>query len=186
MTKRLIELMSGRIGVESDTGAGSVFWIELLRADDPNLVNSTSKSAPLKIDDVAPDATVRTILYVEDSPANLKVIEQFIARRANTQFLSATNAILGIELARRHQPAVILMDIGLPGISGISALKVLREDPLTQHIPVVAVSADAMPNDIERGIAAGFFRYLTKPIKLDEFRETMDVALSFSRATSHN
>jgi CheY-like chemotaxis protein len=178
--------MSGRIGVESDAGSGSVFWIELLRADDPNLVTSTNKSVRLKDDDVAPDATVHTVLYVEDNPANLKVIEQFIARRANTQLLSATNAIVGIELARRHLPAIILMDIGLPGISGISALKVLREDPLTQHIPVVAVSADAMPHDIERGIAAGFFRYLTKPIKLDEFRETIDVALNFSKAANNN
>jgi CheY-like chemotaxis protein len=83
----------------------------------------------------------------------------------------------GITLARIHLPKVILMDINLPGISGLQALKILREDPATQHIPVVAISANAMPRDIEKGLQAGFLRYLTKPIKVNEFMEVLDMAL---------
>ena len=96
------------------------------------------------------------------------------------RLLSAKDGNLGIDLARANQPDVILMDINLPGISGIEALKILREDPATAHIPVVALSANAMPRDIEKGLQAGFFRYLTKPIKVDEFMDTLGVALEFA------
>ena len=84
------------------------------------------------------------------------------------------------QLARANHPKVILMDIKLPGISGIEALKILREDPATAHTPVVAVSANAMPRDIEKGLKAGFFRYLTKPIKVNEFMDTLEAALKFA------
>jgi CheY-like chemotaxis protein len=97
------------------------------------------------------------------------------------RLLSARDGDLGIQLARANQPEVILMDINLPGISGIEALKILREDPATAHIPVVALSANAMPRDIEKGLEAGFFRYLTKPIKVNEFMHTLDAALEFAR-----
>ena len=126
-------------------------------------------------------APLRTLLYVEDNPANLKLVEQLIARRPDMRLLTAVNGTLGIELARAAQPDVILMDINLPGISGIEALKILREDPATAHIPIVALSANAMPRDIEKGLEAGFFRYLTKPIKVNEFMETLDVALEFTQ-----
>jgi len=96
------------------------------------------------------------------------------------RLLSARDGNVGIELARTHQPEVILMDINLPGISGIEALKILREDPATAHIPVVALSANAMPRDVDKGLQAGFFRYLTKPIKVAEFMETLEVALEFA------
>jgi len=91
--------------------------------------------------------------------------------------LSARDGNLGIALARAHLPDVILMDINLPGISGYQVLKILREDPVTAHIPVLAISANAMPRDIEKGLEAGFFRYLTKPIKVNEFMEALDRAL---------
>ena len=125
-------------------------------------------------------APLRTLLYVEDNPANLKLVEQLIARRPDMRLLTARDGNLGIELARATQPEVILMDINLPGISGIEALKILREDPATAHIPIVALSANAMPRDIEKGLEAGFFRYLTKPIKVKEFMDTLDVALEFA------
>jgi CheY-like chemotaxis protein len=86
----------------------------------------------------------------------------------------------GIELARAVQPTVILMDINLPGISGIQALKILHEDPVTRHIPILAISANAMPRDIKKGLDAGFFRYLTKPIKIKEFMDALNVALEFA------
>jgi CheY-like chemotaxis protein len=100
------------------------------------------------------------------------------------RLLGAENGTLGIALARIHQPEVILMDINLPGISGIQALKILREDPVTAHIPVLAISANAMPLDIRKGLEAGFFRYLTKPIRVNEFMNAVDMALEFAETGS--
>jgi CheY-like chemotaxis protein len=107
----------------------------------------------------------------------MQLVEQIIARRPDMRLLSAVNAILGIEMARTHQPEVILMDINLPGMSGIQALKILREDPVTANIPVLAISANAMPHDIRKGLEAGFFRYLTKPIRVVELMDALDKAL---------
>jgi CheY-like chemotaxis protein len=177
-------LMGGVIGVKSDIGVGSVFWVELLLAAEPQLTVGTTDAAALQPARLKNDVALRTLLYVEDNPANLKLVAQLIARRPNLCLLSAADAAHGIELARDRQPAVILMDINLPGISGIGALKILREDPLTQHIPVVAISANAIPHDIRKGLEAGFFRYLTKPIKVIEFMDAVDVALDVSRAAS--
>jgi uncharacterized membrane protein len=125
-------------------------------------------------------ARQRCLLYVEDNPANLRLVERLVARRPDLRLLTAVNGDLGIEYARASQPDVILMDINLPGISGIEALKILREDAATAHIPVVAISANALLGDIEKGLEAGFFRYLTKPIKVTEFMDTLDVALEFA------
>jgi len=184
MTKRLVELMGGVIGVTSAIGVGSEFWVELIRAAEPQLPVDTIEAAALKPAQSQKVAALRTLLYVEDNPANLKLVERLIARRPNMRLLSAGDATLGIELARGHQPEVILMDINLPGVSGIAALAILRDDPLTRHIPVVAISANAMPHDIRKGLEAGFFRYLTKPIKVAEFMDAVDLALEFSRTTT--
>jgi CheY-like chemotaxis protein len=123
---------------------------------------------------------VRTLLYVEDNPANLMLVEDLIARRPDIRLLSARDGLSGVAIARESVPDVILMDINLPGISGIEALRILSEDPATAHIPMVALSANAMPRDIEKGLDAGFFRYLTKPIKVNEFMDTLDVAFKFA------
>jgi CheY-like chemotaxis protein len=120
------------------------------------------------------------LLYVEDNPANLQLVERLIGRRNDLRLLSAVDGIRGVELARAALPDVILMDINLPGISGIEALKILREDKTTAHIPIVALSANAMPRDIKRGLDAGFFRYLTKPIKVSEFTDALNQALVFA------
>jgi CheY-like chemotaxis protein len=122
---------------------------------------------------------LHTLLYVEDNPANLKLVEQLIARRTDMRLLSASDGDMGIQLARAKQPDVILMDINLPGISGIDALRILRNNNLTAHIPVVALSANAMPRDVEKGLQMGFFRYLTKPIKINELMETLELAIDF-------
>jgi CheY-like chemotaxis protein len=100
------------------------------------------------------------------------------------RMLSAGDGIRGITLARIHQPDVILMDINLPGISGIQALKILREDPVTAHIPVLALSANAMPRDVEKGLEAGFFRYLTKPIRVAEFMQALDQGLQLAASAA--
>jgi CheY-like chemotaxis protein len=117
---------------------------------------------------------------VEDNPANLKLVEQLIARRPDLRLLTAVTGNLGIEIARDNQPDVILMDINLPDISGIEAMKILHEDPAIAHIPIVALSANAMPRDIEKGLGAGFFRYLTKPIKVNEFMDTLNATLDYA------
>ena len=165
----------------STIGSGSVFWFELNSADAPQLAVDPAVPTGNCPASVQAGVPLRTLLYVEDNPANLKLVEQLIARRPDMRLLVATDGDLGVRLARANQPEVILMDINLPGISGIEALKILREDPATAHIPVVALSANAMPRDIEKGLQAGFFRYLTKPIKVNEFMHTLDVALEFAR-----
>ena len=182
--KRLIELMGGVIGVESTVGTGSVFWIELNLTPNrqPDAVAAEPAAVPTRR--LQADAQLHTVLYVEDNPANLMLVEDLIARRPDISLLTARDGNRGIEIARASRPDVILMDINLPGISGIRALRILAEDPATAHIPVIALSANAMPRDIDKGLEAGFFRYLTKPIKVNEFMETLDVALKFAKTES--
>ena len=177
VAKRLVELMGGVTGVESTVGVGSVFWFELISVAEPRLAIRECDALTLAEPPVPQGARLQTLLYVEDNPANMKLVEQLIKRRPDLRLLTAVNGTLGIEIARATQPTVILMDINLPGISGIEALKVLREDPATAHIPVVALSANAMPRDIEMGLKIGFFRYLTKPIKIKEFMDSLNAAL---------
>lgn len=184
-TKRLVELMGGVIGAESTVGKGSVFWIEMnLTAEREPAAAAAESSAVVGQEKIQTDAQLCTLLYVEDNPANLMLVEDLIARRPDIRLLSARDGNRGIEIARASRPDVILMDINLPGISGIKALRILAEDPATAHIPVVALSANAMPHDIEKGLEAGFFRYLTKPIKVNEFMDTLDVALKFATTES--
>jgi len=180
VTRRLVELMGGTIGVDSTVGQGSVFWFELPATGAPVLLNDAAATP-----DGNPDAarlalagTPRsTLLYVEDNPANLALIERLVARRGDLQMVTAIDGPMGIALAQSHLPDLVLMDINLPGLSGFEALKALQDDPTTAHIPVLALSANAMPRDVEKGLAAGFFRYLTKPIKVDEFMGALDLAL---------
>jgi len=179
VAKQLVELMGGAISVTSSVGVGSVFRIELNSAAKPELAleKLNPAVAALRAQHSGPR---RTVLYVEDNPANLELVEQLIAARPNLRLLSAGDGSLAVELARAHLPELIMMDINLPGISGIEALGILRKDPATAHIPVIALSANAMPRDIEKAIEAGFLRYLTKPIRVTEFMDALDAALAVS------
>ncbi len=177
VTKQLVELMGGFLGVDSTVGEGSAFWFELRSTPTPELKPVSPELAMTKTAIRPIDAPQKTLLYIEDNPANMKLVERLIDRRTDIKLLTAVNGSLGIALARASLPDVILMDINLPGISGIEALKVLREDAATAHIPVVAISANAMARDIEVGKQLGFFRYLTKPIVVEEFMATLDLAL---------
>ncbi|MCR4304763.1 MAG: response regulator [Gallionella sp.] len=191
VTKQLVELMGGKIGVKSIVGAGSEFRFELNRDFAPQLAAGESKSEeitppPPKIHD---GMQQHTLLYFEDNPANLLLVQELIEEnRPDMCLLIADNGKLGIELARTYLPDVILMDINLPDINGIEAMEILLKDPLTAHIPVVALSANAMPDNVLKGMEAGFFRYICKPFVLNEFMSVIDEALEFrkSRLASTN
>jgi CheY-like chemotaxis protein len=177
--QRLVASMGGEMGVSSTVGVGSVFWFEL------NLVTGDSAATLpvelVKLPESAPaghQPVARSVLYVEDNPANMALIEQLLAERAGFNLLGAQDAMRGIAMARSFQPEVIVMDINLPGISGFEALKILQSDPATAHIPVMALSANAMAHDIEKGLAAGFYAYLTKPIRVNEFLAALDDGLA--------
>jgi signal transduction histidine kinase/CheY-like chemotaxis protein len=183
VTKRLVELMGGRIEVTSTVGVGSLFTLELRAADEPVArAGGDSELAPQPLEHAQPGGPL--LLYVEDNPANLQLVEEIVRLRGDLRQMSAPDAQLGIELARSHEPQVILMDINLPGLSGKDALSVLRADPVTAHIPVVALTANAMAGDIARGMAAGFFRYVTKPIEVNKLNAAIDDALEKVRQRS--
>jgi PAS domain S-box-containing protein len=181
VSKRLVECMGGVIGVESTVGTGSVFWVELNLITEPQADALLPESAEAALAVAHNDKPLQTLLYVEDNPANMMLVEDIIARRPDIRLLGARNGKSGIEIARSSLPDVILMDINLPGISGIDAMKILAVGHATAHIPVIALSANAMPRDIERGLEAGFFHYLTKPINVDEFMQTLDMAMKFAQ-----
>jgi CheY-like chemotaxis protein len=178
VAKRLVELMGGVIGVDSTVGVGSVFWFELSCAEEPLVATEGTAPRPTEAHHPTVGSGNHTLLYVEDNPANLKLVEQIIARHPHLRLLSAATGHAGLKLARTAHPDVILMDINLPGINGFEALALLRADPATAAIPVIALSANAMLQDIERGRQAGFFRYLTKPIKVLQLMEALDLALA--------
>jgi signal transduction histidine kinase/CheY-like chemotaxis protein len=183
VTKRLVELMGGTIGVNSTPGVGSVFWIELNAADaDVPRVADIAMRAPTESADDPRSRSNATVLCVDDNPASLRLVEEILRSRTQIRLLSAPDGRLGVELARAHLPQAILMDNNMPFLTGREAQAILSRDPLTANIPVIALTANAMPDAITQGLAAGFFRYLTKPIDVGELLEAVDSALEFSRA----
>lgn len=179
--KRLIGLMRGTIGVESTVGEGSVFWVEMDLTDERQHVIESDDPVTTDPMDLRQKQRLRTVLYVEDNPANLMLVQDLIARRPDIRLLSAIDGEQGVEIARATLPDMILMDINLPGISGIQAMRILREDVATSHIPVVALSGNAIPRDIKKSLEAGFFRYLTKPINVNDFMKTLDTTLDLAK-----
>jgi PAS domain S-box-containing protein len=175
VSKQLVELMGGAMGVESIVAEGSLFWYELKLTDPPQ---AAVLQAPSPRSRAPVGAHPSLVLYVEDNPANLLLVETFIERWPEFRFLGARDGISGVALARASHPDVILMDIDLPDISGIDALHILASSPETAKIPVIALTAKAMQQDIEAGKRAGFFRYLTKPVNLVELMNALDSALN--------
>ena len=183
VTKRLVELMGGTIGVNSTPGVGSAFWIELNAADAaaPRVADIAMRAPTDSADDPRSRSNA-TVLCVDDNPASLRLVEEILRSRTQIRLLSAPDGRLGVELARAHLPQAILMDNNMPFLTGREAQAILSRDPLTANIPVNALTAKAMPDAITQGLAAGFFRYLTKPIDVGELLEAVDSALEFSRA----
>ena len=192
ITKNIIEMMAGEIGFDSRVGEGSNFWVEL-----PRVKPVTSQSKVQVSDDgLKPDMQQSltavmakdkySLLYIEDNPANLRLVAQILALRPKIRLLSAHEATLGLELARQHRPELILMDINLPGLSGVDALKLLRRDEATSKIPVIAVSANAMLKDIEQGFKEGFDDYITKPIDVDKLLQAIDGFVSVASTKTEN
>lgn len=177
IAKRLIELMGGSIGVRSAVNEGSYFWVDLpLIEKEPG---DYTEEAPLTVCEYPELAErKRTILYIEDNPANLLLVAKIFSRYPTVTFLSAPYGMRGVELAQKQRIDIILLDISLPDIDGYEVLKRLRELETTRDIPVVAVSSNAMPEDIERGKAAGFTAFLTKPINVHNFIETVHAVLA--------
>jgi PAS domain S-box-containing protein len=178
ISKRLMEAMHGRIGVDSQEGVGSTFWIEIpVAASDLSVVNNSTEQLQQHM---VPQSGEHTVLYVEDNPANLKLMINLLAKWPTVRLLTAHTGALGIEMARIYRPDLILLDINLPELDGYGVLRELRNAPETRDVPVVALTANAMPKDIERGKAAGFLEYLTKPLDVANFYTLLGRLLSSS------
>jgi PAS domain S-box-containing protein len=176
ISRHLARMMGGEIGVSSEIGVGSTFWIELPVPDVCMTNCPSSAKAPLEFTLGEPKDSARagTVLYVEDNPVNLKLMEIALSRRKEIRLITAISAEDGLEMVERERPDLILLDINLPGMDGYEALRALRERPFLSRIPVVAVTANAMKGDRERGLAAGFVDYVTKPFKVDELYALLD------------
>jgi len=175
ITQHIVELMGGTVDIESKVGVGSTFWIELPLGSNPVTVQQKLQTSAVA---ESTFTTQHTVLYIEDNPANLRLVELILARRKHIHLITAHTPQLGIELALAHNPNLILLDINMPDMDGYQVLEILKKNISMQSIPVIAITANAMQRDIDQGIVAGFTEYLTKPLNVTQFNLTLDKILS--------
>jgi signal transduction histidine kinase/ActR/RegA family two-component response regulator len=172
LSRRLVESMGGQVGVQSTPEVGSTFWVELACAE-PAVVEvaEADDEGLLAIREYAED---RRVLYIEDVVANVRLVEEILARRPSVRLLPAMLGRLGVELARDHHPDLILLDLHLPDMGGADVLAALRGDRSTRPIPVVVLTADATHTELDRLMRLGARAYLTKPIGVRRLLEIVD------------
>ena len=168
LSKALVDLMGGQIGVRSTPGRGSTFWIDLPRGNPPALAApASSPASPAAMPtEPATAGPLRRVLYIEDNRVNQIVVESMLARLPGVQVALASDPVEGLEMAFEQPPDLVLLDIQLPMMSGYEVLQRLRAEARTAAVPVIAVTANAMPEDLERAREAGFDDYVTKPLEL--------------------
>lgn len=179
ITRRIVETMGGLIDVESKVGEGSTFWMELPQAtmtQGPGTAGAKTSDGNTRKPTGA--EVQRTVLYIEDNPANLRLVAQIFRLRKHLRLITAHTPELGIARVQTHKPDLVLLDINMPDMNGYQVLDALKTEPSLKSVPVIAVSANAMASDIERSKAAGFSGYLTKPIDIDLFLATIDQHLA--------
>ena len=183
ITRQIVDKLGGRIGFESEQDVGSRFWVEIPISNkqmEKEVTDWTAASGDEAGPASAESEQPRTLLYIEDNPDNVQLVETIIGQYRNLNLLSAPNALVGYDLSTSKKPDLILMDINLPGMNGLQALKRLRDTRETRNIPVVAVTSNSMPQDIEACLRAGFDAYLTKPIQVSELVKTVEKLLQNS------
>jgi signal transduction histidine kinase/CheY-like chemotaxis protein len=176
ISKRLAELMDSTIEVASEVGSGTSFWLDLRVHTSRARPDSTPRATPA-LSPLAMSPQRHRVVYVEDNPSNIAFMRELVDDLPGVELFTAPSAELGIEMIRAHLPHVVIMDINLPGMSGFDAVKRLRDDPQTALIPVIGLSAAALAKDTTRAKDAGFYRYLTKPVKVDELTKTLEELL---------